>query len=268
MMKYRFTEYKREKKMKKLNTGSSDRRALRLPGIGFLPADKIRVLTPMFCYMIAYMISFMLIEHWNRLHYAVIHTAVDDVIPFVPVFIIPYLLWFPYVTCAILFLLMVNEEAYHKLCTVLVIGMTVFIGVSIVFPNIHLLRPETMPVDNVFTRMIGGLYLTDTPTNLTPSIHVFNSLAVVGSMWEWDWRTDAGKLYSAGTRAFWRTAATVLGLLITLSTMFIKQHSFSDVAIAFGFFLFTYVLVYRFEFTFIGGRRRRRRPVLSPVRTQ
>lgn len=80
MMKYRFTAYnKREKKMKKPNTG------FRLPGIGFLPADKIRVLTPMFCYMIAYMISFMLIEHWNRLHYTVIHTAVDDVIPFVPV---------------------------------------------------------------------------------------------------------------------------------------------------------------------------------------
>ena len=187
-------------------------------------------------------------------------------IPFVPVFVIPYLLWFPYVTCAILFLLMVNEEAYHKLCTVLAIGMTVFIIVSVVFPNIHLLRPETMPVDNVFTRMVGMLYLADTPTNLTPSIHVFNSLAVVAAMWQWNWKTDTGKLYSARVRGFWRAVTTVLGLLITLSTMFIKQHSFSDVVIAFAFFLFTYILVYRFEFTFIGGRRRT--PALRPLRTQ
>lgn len=235
-----------------------------LPGI--LPPEKIKVLTPMICYMLAYMVSFMLIEQWNRLHYTVIHTVVDDVIPFVPVFVIPYLLWFPYVTCAILFLLMVNEDSYHKLCTVLAIGMTVFIAVSVVFPNIHLLRPETMPVDNVFTRMVGLLYLVDTPTNLTPSIHVFNSLAVVGAIWEWDWRTDSGKVYSGRVRAFWRAVTTILGLSITLSTMFIKQHSFSDVVIAFALFLFTYILVYRFEFTFIGGRRRT--PAFRPLRTQ
>lgn len=232
----------------------------------FLPADKIRVITPMVCYMIVYMLSFMLIEQWNRLHYTVIHTAIDDVIPFMPVFVIPYLLWFPYVICAGLFLLMVSEESYHKFCTVLVIGMTVFIGVSVVFPNIHLLRPETLPGNDVFTRLIGLLYRADTPTNLTPSIHVFNSLAVISSMWKWDWRTDSGRLYSARTRALWRSFATVLGFLITLSTMFIKQHSFSDVAIAFALFTFTYILVYRFEFTFIGGRSRR--PVLRPLRTQ
>ena len=231
-----------------------------------LPPEKIKVLTPMVCYMLAYMVSFMLIEHWNRLHYTVIHTVVDDVIPFVPVFIIPYLLWFPYVTFAILFLLMVSEKSYHKLCTVLAIGMTVFIAVSVVFPNIHLLRPESMPVDNAFTRMIGLLYLADTPTNLTPSIHVFNSLAVIGAMWDWDWRTESGKIYSGRVRAFWRAVTTILGLSITLSTMFIKQHSFSDVVIAFALFLFTYILVYRFEFTFIGGSRRA--PALLPLRIQ
>ena len=59
----------------------------------------------MFCYMIFYLISFSLIEQWNRLHYTVIHTAVDDVIPFCPAFVIPYILWFPYVTVFIVFLL-------------------------------------------------------------------------------------------------------------------------------------------------------------------
>lgn len=272
MVRYIIRKRKVEKNNTNNNTNTAVSGAGRILSSGkrflpeILPPEKIKVLTPMICYMLVYMVSFMLIEQWNRLHYTVIHTVVDDVIPFVPVFVIPYLLWFPYVTCAILFLLMVNEEAYHKLCTVLAIGMTVFIIVSVVFPNIHLLRPETMPVDNVFTRMVGMLYLADTPTNLTPSIHVFNSLAVVAAMWQWNWKTDTGKLYSARVRGFWRAVTTVLGLLITLSTMFIKQHSFSDVVIAFAFFLFTYILVYRFEFTFIGGRRRA--PALRPLRTQ
>ena len=139
---------------------------------------KLRTVRPMFCYMIAYLISFSLIENWNRLQYTVIHTGIDDMIPFVPVFVIPYILWFPYIAGACLFLLLKDEKAYHQLCTSLAIGMTVFIVVSVFFPNIHLMRPETMPAENIFTRMIGMLYLADTPTNLTPSIHVFNSLAV------------------------------------------------------------------------------------------
>lgn len=227
------------------------------------PLNKLRTLRPMFCYMIAYLVSFGLIEQWNRLHYTVIHTAVDDMIPFSPVFVIPYILWFPYVMCFGLFLLMVNEEAYHRFCTVLAIGMTIFIVVSIIFPNIHLLRPETMPENNVFTHMISLLYLADTPTNLTPSIHVFNSLAVVAAAWEWDWRTERGHSFPKVVRGFWRTFLTVLGLLITLSTMLIKQHSFSDVAVAAALFLFTFILVYRLDFVFIGGKRIRR-PALRP----
>lgn len=224
---------------------------------------KLRTVRPMFCYMIAYLICFSLIENWNRLQYTVIHTGIDDMIPFVPVFVIPYILWFPYIAGACLFLLLKDEKAYHQLCTSLAIGMTVFIVVSVFFPNIHLMRPETMPAENIFTRMIGMLYLADTPTNLTPSIHVFNSLAVIAAFWKWDWRTENGVAYTAGFRRFWKTVITVLGLLITLSTMLIKQHSFSDVVIATVLFLFTYILVYRFDFLLVGGIRRKR-PALRP----
>ncbi len=227
-------------------------------------AEKCRTVAPMLCYMVFYLLSFMLIEHWNRLHYTVIHTAVDDLIPFVPAFVIPYFLWFPYVTCAMLFLLIVNEDAYHRLATVLVIGMTIFIGVSIIFPNIHLMRPETMPDNGIFSRAVSLLYLVDTPTNLTPSIHVFNSLAVVGAFWTWNWKRDDGRTFSTGFRIFWQAAITFLGLMITLSTMLIKQHSFSDVVIAVLLFVVTYALVYRLDFTFDGLRRGGR--VLHPLR--
>ena len=230
---------------------------------GAFPTKKLRTVRPMFFYMLAYLVSFGLIEQWNRLHYTVIHTVVDDMIPFSPVFVIPYILWFPYVLCFTVFLLMKNEEAYHRLCTVLSIGMTIFIVVSVVFPNIHLLRPETMPEENVFTHMISLLYMADTPTNLTPSIHVFNSLAIITAAWKWDWRSDEGTVYPNTIRGFWRVILTIVGILITLSTMLIKQHSFSDVVIAIALFFFTYILVYRLDFVFIGARRVRR-PAYRP----
>lgn len=235
-----------------------DRRFSR-SGIG----HKLLILRPMFCYMIFYLICFALIEHWNRLHYTVIHNAVDDLIPFHPVFVIPYLLWFPYVVCGVLFLLLKDEKAYHRLCAALAFGMTIFIFVSVVFPNIHLLRPQTMPDDSIYSKLVSVLYTIDTPTNLTPSIHVFNSLAVVAAFWEWNWKTETGYRYPVPVRAFWRFFITALGLLISLSTMLIKQHSFSDVVIATALFGFTYILIYRFDLLLVETGRRKG-PILRP----
>ena len=56
--------------------------------------------------------------------------------------------------------------------------MTVFLIVSYVYPNAQHLRPTEFPRDNIFTDMVKWLYSTDTPTNILPSIHVFNSLAI------------------------------------------------------------------------------------------
>ena len=66
-----------------------------------------------------------------------------------------------------------DEKSYHEVCTFLVIGMTLFLAVSVVFPNILFLRPETPPRNNIFTYMCERLFAIDTPTNVTPSIHVY-----------------------------------------------------------------------------------------------
>ena len=57
-------------------------------------------------------------------------------------------------------------------------GMTVFLIVSYVYPNAQHIRPTEFPRDNIFTDIVKWLYSTDTPTNILPSIHVFNSLAI------------------------------------------------------------------------------------------
>lgn len=204
---------------------------------------KLRLAVPMVLYMLFYCAGFLVIENWNRLHYTVIHTVVDDMIPFCEWFIIPYLLWFLYVSGFTIYMLFTDEKSYHEICTYLAIGMTVFLVVSAVFPNILFLRPQTMPRDNVLTRICGILYAADTPTNVTPSIHVYNSIAVMIAAV----RTDA-KLFRSW---FSKAAMAALGLSIILATMFLKQHSFSDVVIATGLALCCYILVYKLEFVFI-----------------
>ena len=225
---------------------------------GAAPADrslssvvryKVRAAVPMTLYMLFYGVAFLLIENWNRLHYTVIHTAVDDAIPFCEWFVIPYLLWFAYVAGFTFYLFLYDEKSYHEIGTFLAIGMTVFLAVSIFFPNILYLRPESMPRSNVLTYLCERLYAADTPTNVTPSIHVYNSLAVMIAVW----RTNAGV-----HRHLWsKVAVTALGFSIILATMFIKQHSFSDVVVATGLALLSYILVYRLGFVAVGKRQRR-----------
>ena len=193
---------------------------------------KAKLAAPMAAYGVFYLVTFALIENWNRLHY-----------------IIPYLMWFVYAFGFAFYMFLQDEKSYHEVAAFLVIGMTVFLAVSVFFPNILLLRPETMPRNNVFTYLVERLYAVDTPTNVTPSIHVYNSLAVMIAVW----RTDAKLVRSKMSKIL----MTVLGFLIILSTMFLKQHSFSDVIVATGLALFSYILVYRLGFVFVGKERRR-----------
>lgn len=168
-------------------------------------------------------------------HYKIIHVALDDHIPFCEVFVIPYILWFTYVAAVVLYFFLKDKDDYFRTCTFLFTGMTVFLLVSTLWPNGHHLRPYIMPRDNIFTQLVSFIYQADTPTNLWPSIHVYNSLgchiAVMKS------KRLAGK---KGIHF----ASFILCTSIIMSTMFIKQHSVFDVTTAFIMAAVMYGIVY------------------------
>lgn len=89
--------------------------------------------------------------------------------------------------------------------------------------------------ENVFTDMVRWLYRTDTPTNVLPSIHVFNSLAVHMSLTNCEALRDHKGV---------RYGSLVLTLLIIMSTMFLKQHSVIDVCCGATLALFGYLFFY------------------------
>jgi len=194
---------------------------------------------PFLFFVLFYLITFTILEHIDRLHYTVIHVGLDDMIPFVPAFIVPYLMWFPFMIFNVVAIYIKDRQEYEKLAKTLVFGMSIMLIVSILFPNIQYLRPEKMPYDNIFTRLCSGLYKTDTPTNICPSIHVYNTLAVLIAVV----RSRKGPYKKFAVRA----GMCTLGILICLSTMLVKQHSVFDVVCAIGAIVIAHSYYYIYE---------------------
>lgn len=186
-------------------------------------------------YVFIYFPWFRYLEKHVATHFNPIHMAVDDHIPFIEFFIVPYLLWFAYVVCAVVYFFFHNRSDYYKLCTFLFVGMTVFLIISTLYPNGHYLRPAAFERDNIFVDLVRRLYQVDTPTNLFPSIHVYNSLGVHFAVCNSE-TLRRSRLVKNGS--------FVLMTSIILSTMFLKQHSVFDVITAFVMAALLYSFVY------------------------
>lgn len=175
---------------------------------------------PWFCYL----------EKTVTRNYHVMHVAMDDYIPFNEYFIIPYMLWFLYVAGTILFLLFTSKEDFYKMCIFLFSGMTISLIICTFFRNGTDFRPVLDPDKNVFTAMVAALYKTDTPTNVFPSIHVYNSIGT---------HIAIMKNHSLSKYPWIRVGSWILMVSICLATVFLKQHSVIDMV---GSVIMAYVL--------------------------
>lgn len=188
-------------------------------------------------YSVIYVVLFHLLEMREVRGYHVIYSELDNLIPFCEYFIVPYLLWFPYLLLSVLWFIFFNpdKKEYYRLTFNLILGMTIFLVVSWLYPNIQHLRPHVFVRDNAFVHAVQRLYSIDTPTNILPSIHVFNSLAVYMAI------TDCKKLKN---NKIVRYGSLILTVSIVLSTMFLKQHSVIDVSMGTTLALLGYLLFY------------------------
>lgn len=200
--------------------------------------EKYKHAIPLLIYGVIYLTWFVYLERKVTKDYRVIHMALDDRIPFCELFVIPYLLWFVYVSAVVVYLFFKDKEDYYRACVFLFTGMTIFLIISTLFPNGHHLRPQTMPRNNVFTWLVSMLYSTDTPTNLWPSIHVYNSLAAHFAI---------SRNKQLANKKWIRVSSFFLCISIILSTMFIKQHSVFDVGTAFFMAAAMYGAVYKYD---------------------
>ena len=187
-------------------------------------------------YGVFYMIAFMLMES-SEAKTHLIHSLVDDKIPFCEYFIIPYVIWYFFLLGTVLYFTFAcgsNKEYYQFLGT-LGVGMTLFLIISYVYPNGQNLRPE-LTGDGVFIQAVQFLYKIDTPTNIFPSMHVFNATASCVALLQ-NRQCRKHKIFSGGI--------LVLTISIILSTMFLKQHSVADVLTALILNIVCYQVFYR-----------------------
>lgn len=193
---------------------------------------------PSIAYIIIYLVWFAILEAKIKHPSRIIHMKADDIIPFCEVFVIPYLLWFVYVSAVVLYLFFKHKQDYYRVCTYLFTGMTVFLLISTLWPNGHHLRPHVMPRENIFTALVSFLYQSDTPTNLWPSIHVFNSIAA---------HIAIVKNHKLCKNRIVHIGSLLLSISIVLSTVFIKQHSLFDMITAFIMAAILYLIVYSYD---------------------
>ena len=151
----------------------------------------------------------------------IMHCSADDLVPMLPVFIIPYLFWFAYVLGAIFYFGFHDPDEMTRLGISLSCGMTICLLICTLFPNGTDLRIPAVPGTGICSRLLSLIQSADTTTNVFPSIHVCNSLIVNDALrHSRDFRDRPGSVALSGTAA----------LLICLSTVFLKQHSLIDVA--------------------------------------
>ena len=154
-----------------------------------------------------------------------ISCSLDSRIPFMNVFVIPYIFWFWFVAAVAVVLVLKDKHGMYKFCATVYSGMLVSFLIFWLFPHGQPLRVTVSDTDpDAFNRLVRYIYEHDTPTNTLPSIHVLNSIA-----------TDYALRHSPffKNKPGLRAVSAVSSVLIIMSTVLIKQHSVLDVFAAF-----------------------------------
>ena len=206
----------------------------------FLKNQNVSQIIPFLLYLVFYMIWFSILERLPRTRFFDLSSELDTYIPFIVEFIIPYLSWFLFQAVWVVFVFFVDRKTYEQLTTMLMIGMTVFLVVSTFLPTKISLRPYYIESRGICAFLVRRLWAVDTPTNVWPIIHVFNTTALMMTLFT----SQHPLLRKNAVRipvVFW------CGMIV-LSTMFLKQHSVGDVLAALALNGIAYVLVYNWGF--------------------
>lgn len=147
----------------------------------------------------------------------VIHSPLDDIIPFCEWFAIPYVFWYVLIVISLGYFLLYNIDSFKRLQIFIIVTQVVAMAIYITYPNRQDLRPEVFPRENFLTWIMSLIYTFDTSTNVCPSLHVAYSIGIA-SVW----------VKEKGVSKLWKAFVVFAAVVISLSTAFVKQHSIVD----------------------------------------
>jgi len=143
-----------------------------------------------------------------------LRTPLDQAIPVVPVFAIPYVSLTPYIAATMALLLLLRVRLFRSAAAAMIIAWLVSYAFYFLLQS-YVARPELTGTDPL-TALIRTVYAGDQPYNDFPSLHTSLS-TIVAVHW---WRVDRRAGLAAGA---WT-------LLIVASTVLIHQHYLADLA--------------------------------------
>ena len=193
-----------------------------------------------FIYMIPYLIWYFGLQQISHtLTFTDIYISVDASLPFVPLFIWPYIYWYLFIVGTVVYFFFKDKSEFYKNVAFLFIGMTICLVIFTVFPTTFDHRPVEWNADSMSAFFIDFIYSADKCQNVFPSIHVYNSIGCAIALCKYPGFKHP-KLV--------KVIAIISAVLITLSTMLIKQHSILDAVGASILSIIMYVLVYKIDY--------------------
>ncbi len=145
--------------------------------------------------------------------------AFDALIPLLPGFVYFYLLWFPLLVFGGFWLLFTDGVIFRRYMVYLTVAYFISAVVYLTYPNGQDLRPADLHVHDLSTIILAFIYRVDTNTNVLPSLHVIGSVGAAAALCR-----------SESIRSGWIKAALfLLAVLVSVSTVFVKQHGILDV---------------------------------------
>lgn len=148
----------------------------------------------------------------------VIHSPVDDLIPFNEWFVFAYVSWYVFLVGTLLYFLFYDVKSFVRASRIILGMQIIAVLIYLFWPSIQLLRPDHFEHRNICTWILGLIYYFDTPTGVCPSLHVGYTLAIMSA---WLTRRE--------TMTWVKVLFAVWSALICASVCFVKQHSFTDV---------------------------------------
>lgn len=144
-----------------------------------------------------------------------LYTDLDGMIPFLKLFIIPYMIWMPFLYLTLVYFYFKDRRLYFH--TLLAYAVCVLICYGIYWKFQTTVPRLELQGDDLLSRMVAFVYRNDAPYNCFPSIHCLSSYLLF--------------LAARNSPAIRDRTAVLIGILawvIIVSTLFVKQHVVMD----------------------------------------
>ena len=111
--------------------------------------------------------GFYFVTQLFPLTYHIVHLPVDDAIPFVPAFVVPYLIWYLYVPLPLVYMFFTDQDLLRRQALALFPGMFASLLFFLLFPTQIDFRPAAQGA-GVFRALCRLIYRFDRPVNVLP----------------------------------------------------------------------------------------------------